>query len=202
METKWVYLIRHGKIAWDDGQRSYIGQLDIPLSEEGRKQVRQLNARMSKIKLDAILCSDLSRSLDSAAPIAESHGLVVQVCPDLREISMGDWEGLTFAEVARRFPKEFKLRGMDIGYFYPPHGESFAQCSTRVVAAFHRIVESPAENIAIITHAGVNRVLLCYLLGMPLANLFRITQDYACINVIAVGDFGFRVKRLNAVSQC
>lgn len=198
MEPKMIYLIRHGKIEREDEQRCYIGQIDLPLSKEGRIQAKQLSARLSKLKIDAVFSSDLSRSLETATQIAAVHRLIPQVRPDLREIAMGDWEGLTFAEVARSYPKEFKQRGADIGYFRPPHGESFADCSHRVIAVFHEIINSSFHNIVILGHAGVNRLLICHVLGMPLANLFRISQDYACLNVIMIGDFGYRLKLLNS----
>jgi alpha-ribazole phosphatase len=198
MGPKMIYLIRHGKIAREDEQKSYIGQSDLPLSEEGQQQAERLSNRLSKLKIEAVFSSDLSRSLNTARQIALVHGLVPQTRSELREIAMGDWEGLTFAEVARRYPKEFKQRGADIGYFRPPNGESFADCSNRAIAAFHEIINSSFTNIVIIGHAGVNRLLICHVLGLPLANLFRISQDYACLNVIMVGDFGYRLKLLNA----
>ncbi|KAF5033768.1 Histidine phosphatase superfamily [anaerobic digester metagenome] len=53
------------------------------------------------------------------------------------------------------------------------------------------------EPLAIVAHGGVNRVLLCRILGMPLENLFRLEQHYACINVLHAGDGGFRVAAMN-----
>lgn len=198
MEAKTVYLIRHGQIGLKNEQRRYIGQIDVPLSDAGRQQVEQLSAKLQNVKLDAVYCSDLSRGLDSAQLIAETQGLDPQVCPELREIAMGDWEGKAFADVAKLYPKWFKQRGNDIAYFRPPNGESFADCCNRVVPIFDRILQSPGTNLLIVGHAGVNRVLLCNLLGMPLANLFRIAQDYCCINIIVSGEFGLRVKCVNA----
>ena len=133
---KTIYLIRHGKIDLKDGERRYIGQIDIPLTEEGREQAKALALKLRQLKIEAIFCSDLSRSLDTAREIAKEQELVPLARKDLREISLGKWEGLKFAEVAQRYPREFKQRGADIGYFRPPGGESFADCSQRVVAAF------------------------------------------------------------------
>ena len=194
---KTIYLIRHGKIDLKDGERRYIGQIDIPLTEEGRGQAKALALKLRQLKIEAIFCSDLSRSRETAREIAMEHGLDLLERKDLREISLGKWEGLKFAEVAQRYPREFKQRGADIGYFRPPGGESFADCSQRVVAAFYDILNTEYKNILIVGHAGVNRLLLCHVLGIPLNNLFRIGQDYGCLNIISKGKFGFRVKLIN-----
>ncbi|MFZ7101141.1 MAG: alpha-ribazole phosphatase [Peptococcaceae bacterium] len=199
MEQKMIYLIRHGRVKLpDDHQRCYIGQIDVPLTAEGYKQAKILSNKLSTLKIDAVFCSDLSRSRDTAGEIAAKHELIPRERVDLREVNLGSWEGLKFAEVARRYPQEFKQRGSDIAYFRPPEGESFADCGSRVLAAFHEIVRMPFNRIVIVGHAGVNRLLICHMLGMPLANLFRISQDYACLNIIITGDFGYRVKLLNS----
>ncbi|MGI6225422.1 MAG: alpha-ribazole phosphatase [Peptococcales bacterium] len=197
MLAKTIYLIRHGQIELPKSKRTYIGQINLPLSQEGYKQGQSLAQKLSKVKLDKVFSSDLSRSLTTAQLIAEKKGLIVEKRRDLREISLGEWEGLSFSEVASRYPQEFKERGRDIGYFRPPGGESFADCSLRVLVAFNEIIQSPYENIAIVGHAGVNRLLICHILGMPIGNLLRIVQDYACLNIIITGDFGYRIKALN-----
>ncbi|NLW25311.1 MAG: alpha-ribazole phosphatase [Clostridia bacterium] len=194
---KTIYLIRHGKIDLKDGERRYIGQIDIPLTEEGREQAKALALKLRQLKIEAIFCSDLSRSLDTAREIAKEQELVPLARKDLREISLGKWEGLKFAEVAQRYPREFKQRGADIGYFRPPGGESFADCSQRVQAAFYDILSNKHKNILIVGHAGVNRLIICHVLGLPLNNMFRIGQDYGCTNIILKGKFRFRVKLLN-----
>ncbi len=197
MEPKTIYLIRHGKIGLKDGERRYIGQMDIPLTEEGREQAKALALKFRQLKIEAIYCSDLSRSKDTAWEIAKEQGLVPRERKDLREISLGKWEGLKFAEVAQRYPREFKQRGADIAYFRPPGGESFADCSQRAVAAFYDILDNEYKNILIVGHAGVNRLIISHVLGLPLNNLFRIGQDYGCLNIILKGKCGFRLTLLN-----
>lgn len=201
MAQKVIYLVRHGRIELQDNQRRYIGQIDLPLNDKGKEQARLLAQRLSQIKIEAVYCSDLSRSVDTAKEIAARHDLFPLARADLREVSLGKWEGLKFAEVASRFPKEFRERGVDIGYFRPPGGESFSDCQTRVVEAFHEILSTSFEKIAIVGHAGVNRLLICHMLGMQLANLFRISQDYACLNIIQADEYGFRLKLLNGLSS-
>ncbi len=200
MENRVVYLLRHGKIQLEDDQRRYIGQIDPPLGDEGRTQARNLARRFEHADIGAIYCSDLARSRETAQIIADGGGenaAEVVAREDLREISMGEWEGCTFGDIARRFPDEFKARGADIGGYRVPGGESFAECSGRVVPAFLEILASSTGNIVLVGHAGVNRVLLCHMLGMPVSNVFRIGQDYACLNVIQCSGSGYQVRLIN-----
>jgi alpha-ribazole phosphatase len=201
MESKMIYLVRHGKIKLVDTERRYIGQLDLTLTVEGYKQAQALSSQLSLEKIDAVYCSDLSRCMSTAKVIADRHGLIPKARTDLREISLGKWEGLSFSDGARRFPEEFKQRGEDIGYFRPPDGESFADCRNRVLAAFADILQSPFNHIVIVGHAGINRLIICHMLGIPLNNLFTISQDYGCLNILKVANFGYRVKLLNSTSH-
>jgi probable phosphoglycerate mutase len=197
MENRVIYLIRHGKIQQEDDQRRYIGQIDLPLTEEGINQARTLQRRFERSEIGAIYCSDLMRSIKTAKIIAGARCVPVVIRKDLREVSMGDWEGCTFGDIGRRFPEEFKARGEDIAYYRVPGGESFADCSVRMVAALEEIMATSPGNLVIIGHAGGIRLLLCHMLGMPISNLFRIAQDYGCLNVIQCGSTGYQVKLIN-----
>jgi probable phosphoglycerate mutase len=197
MEARTVYLVRHGKIQLPDDQRRYIGQLDLPLNEEGERQALVIQKRLDRAAVSAVYCSDLVRSRRTAELIVGNRGAPITPCSDLREIALGEWEGCTFADIARRFPEEFRARGADIGYYRVIGGESFADCGRRAVAAFQQLVQAAKGDILIVGHAGVNRLLLCHILGMPVANLFRIGQDYGCINIIQCGNSGYNLKTMN-----
>lgn len=200
MGEKTIYLIRHGKTGAAGETKRFIGQIDIPLGEEGRGQMRRLGEQLRDRSLDALFCSDLDRCRESAELIALACGTSVRTRPELREISLGAWEGLSFEETKRRYPEEFAARGADIVSFAPPGGESFRRCARRVIPVFQSIAEHTGETIAIVGHAGVNRIILCSILGMPLKNLFLISQDFGCANETRLGDSGFRVVRINARS--
>ncbi len=199
MGKKVIYLIRHGKPEQGDEQRRFIGQVDLPLSAEGQRQAQILGEKLQSRKIDAVYCSDLIRSVETSRPIAALQHLESISLPQLREINLGKWDGVTFSEIARIYPKEFRQRGNDIVYFRPPEGESFADCNTRALAAFQEICRTGHENIVIVGHAGVNRLLLCHILGMPLNNLFRIAQSYACMNVIIANETSYQVNALNMI---
>lgn len=198
-QERLIYLLRHGKIALEQTERVYIGHIDIPLSDAGVCQARLLQERFAGIEIAAVFCSDLTRSVHTAQIIAEKLDMQVQKRRELREISMGDWEGKSFREIAQTYPEEYTKRGNDIANYRIPGAESFAECQTRILAAFTDIVDATEGNLLIVGHAGTNRLLLCHFLGMPLENLFRIAQDYGCVNILLAGNSGqYRVKLLNS----
>ena len=180
-----VLLIRHGLVSQDAEER-FVGTADLPMSPAGEAQIRELAARLRPhVSPDAIYCSDLKRSQRTAELLAGGQVVPIRVRPALREIDMGDWDGLLRRDVAARRPAEYAARGRDIGNFRPPGGESFADLAARMLPCWRDIVEDGAtQTVAIAGHAGVNRVILCHLLGAPLANLFRIAQRPACVNLI------------------
>lgn len=198
MEQRTIYLIRHGALETKGGKR-FIGQIDLPLHEEGILQAKRLGQELSCLRLSQIFSSDLQRARQTAEFIAAKHNLVPTLCPELREISLGEWEGCYFEEIRRKFPEDFIRRGRDIVNFCPPGGESFQQCSQRVVAEWRRIIENTTGNILIVGHAGVNRLILCHILGMPLANIFCLSQDYGCLNIISYSNEKYRIRVLNRV---
>jgi molybdenum cofactor cytidylyltransferase len=194
-----IYLVRHGAIRPASEPRQYIGQLNLPLLEEGRSQAENLRGALSGVKLSAVYCSDLKRAVDTAQAIAGPHGLSCIARQDLREISLGQWEGMTFDEVRACFPWEFAARGQDLAHYRTPGGESFHDVTLRVIPAFYEILQSTPGNVAIVAHAGVNRVILSQVLGKSLDGLFEIDQDYGCLNVIRHRSQVFEVSLLNDV---
>ena len=194
---KAIFLLRHCAIADDYGAR-FVGQIDPPLSPAGRLDAARIGVALRRVGIDAIHCSDLQRARQTAALIAGSTQLPLRTTGALREIALGEWEGLQRSEVAKRFPSDYARRGADLSHYRIPGGESFADCQGRVVSAWREIVASDARRIVVVGHAGANRALLCHLLGRPLAELFAIAQDYGAINVVAWQAGRSEVLRVNA----
>ena len=178
-------LIRHGAIG-GDAEGRFVGAADAPMCVAGEAQIRELAARLRLcVAPDAIYCSDLSRSRRTAELLACGRDIPIRVRPALREIDMGDWQGLSRREVAERQPDAYAARGRDIAKFRPPGGESFSDLASRVLPCWRSLAEDAETAVVVVAgHAGVNRVILCHLLGAPLANLFRIAQRPACLNVV------------------
>ena len=192
-----VYLIRHAApVGWRT--RRFIGHLDAHLSDDGERQARELAARLAAVRLTAIYTSDLSRTRRTAEIVAEPHGLVPIVRPELREFAMGDWDGLTADEIRARDPARFDQWMATVGEFQFPGGENVTQVAARVWPAFERIAGAHAEGrVAVVAHGGSNRAILCRVLGLPLARILSLGQDYAAVSVLERQREGWRMTSLN-----
>lgn len=195
-----VYLLRHGDSSRDSVRR-FIGQSDQRLNETGRAQAEWWRRKLSHIPVSQICCSDLKRSIETAEIIAQQKNVPLTILPGLREVDLGSWDGMPVSEVRRLFPTEYALRGADLAGYRPPGGESFADLSGRVLPAIEKLVQQPEGNLLIIGHAGVNRVILCRLLGMSLANLFRLGQEYGCLNILDFTAGSPVVRRMNIPAE-
>lgn len=194
--SRHIYLLRHGHV--DTGaQRRYIGRTDLPLSAQGQAQARRLARDLAPGGIHRIYASDLRRTLETARIIAAGLGLDVVTEPALREIDLGDWEGRTMAEVEREDPDGYHRRGLDLAGFRPPGGESFDDLARRVVPVFESIAAADQGAAIIVAHAGVNRVIIADLLGMPRSNILRLGQDYGAVNVIEYRPTAMVVRGVN-----
>jgi len=188
MASTWVYLARHGEVL-HAAEGRFFGHTDIGLSPVGRVQVAALGERLGGEPIEAVYASDLLRARESAAPLASARGTDVVALSPFREMAMGRWEGLTFAEIKAREPG-LCARWLADPFAMPfPEGEGVADLRARAVPALRRVVERHAgRRIAVVAHGGTNRVLLAEALGLPLHNIFRLAQDYAAWNLIEYRD--------------
>jgi probable phosphoglycerate mutase len=161
------------------------------------EQAWALRSWLEPVEFTQVLCSDLTRSQRTAKIIIGQRNIPIQVRPELREISLGDWEGVSFREIAQRFPAEYEARGSDLENWRPPGGENFADCRKRVLSVLDEVLSTSHGNILLIGHAGVNRLILCEVLGIPIQNLMNIGQDYGCLNIIEYSDQRRRLQLLN-----
>lgn len=179
-----IFLLRHGQIDYGIEKR-YIGITDLPLSNAGIGQVTRLKEYFSGIEIEKAYTSPLKRCLQTADILLEGSSISREVIDELKEINMGDWENQTIAYIKDHFPEMYEIRGANIDSFIPPGGESFEQLQKRVMPAFEYITANTAGNILVISHAGVNRVILSKLLNFPLKDVFKISQPYGCVNQLS-----------------
>jgi len=175
-----IYLIRHGQPAVAGAERICLSATDLPLSPEGTQQGERLRTYFSEIPLAAVFSSDLLRARETAAFLSET----VRPVSGLREIGVGEWEGLTFREIRSRWPEEYALRGEDPVRYGIPGGEAPKDCVARALAALEGILADTEGDVAVVAHAGLNRLLLCHLLGQELKHYLEIPQPYGCVNIL------------------
>jgi len=190
-----LLLIRHGEVTMVG--RPY-GQLDVPLSEEGREQSRTLVERLRPYRIDAVYSSDLARARWAAELIAADRGLRVEVRRELRERRFGDWQGKTWDEIKAAWPDLFeRYRNDFLSVAAPGGGETYLQVRDRVMPLVGEMVgDGEGRQVAAVAHAGLMRVILAEALGMPLANLFRIWLDPASLSIVEYHPNGRQVVRL------
>ncbi|WP_405380674.1 histidine phosphatase family protein [Phascolarctobacterium sp.] len=197
-----IYLIRHGETDSNQAHK-FQGQLDLPLNPTGIAQAKQMVQYMADKKIDVIYSSSMLRARMTAAELAMSRNLAYRPLELLKEISFGDWEGLEYGEITKRWPKEMELFLTQPHKWEPPHGETFAAAMERCRLAFEEIfaAEGHDKNIAIVSHGGIIRLQLCLALGVPLSNLWKMSvynvsvstlSDYKgtlCVDSMNVADF-------------
>ncbi len=160
-----VYLARHGQSLWN--RRTLVtGQLDPELAPEGRAQARELAALLGEVPLSAVYSSTLSRSRETARPVAEVHGLDVREIPALRELHLGALQGRFRDNRDPEAEALWRARKADPVGFRAPGGESFAELASRAGRAVRSIlVAHPGDTVLIVGHRNTNRAILATLLG-------------------------------------
>src|SRR5512133_1433936 len=98
-----LLLVRHGETNWNR-ERRFQGHADPPLNDAGREQARELAETLAGEGIDAIYTSDLQRARETAEILAARFGSEVVALRELREIDVGDWQGLTWPEIEERHP--------------------------------------------------------------------------------------------------
>ncbi|MCL4516911.1 MAG: histidine phosphatase family protein [Firmicutes bacterium] len=197
MATTRLIFIRHGETQWNRDLRIQ-GHQNILLGDLGRVQAKKLASRLAGEKLGAIYSSDLDRAYETAVSIAEQHGLPVTKLPALREGCFGQWEGLNSAEIQARFPEIQARYRQDNVNTRAPGGESCADLSARAVAAVREIAaRHPGETVAVVSHGGTLKTILCDALGLPLEKRHRFSIGNASVSVVEYRDNGPVVISLN-----
>ena len=166
-----LVLVRHGETVWHAENR-YAGVSDVGLTAKGRAQAEQLAHWAAGAQLSAVWSSPLSRARDTAAPAAQAAQLQLQIDPRLQELSFGQAEGLTAAEMHARFPAERAAFEQDPVRYFLPGGEDPSAAADRGCAALRAIVDAqgPQARSLVVGHATLFRLVVCRLLGLGLAS--------------------------------
>ena len=199
-----IYLWRHPE-ATGQMEGQFWGSTDVSLSKRGKLQMQAVVRRMSVVKLKAIYSSDLqrTRSVADAVGRVQKPRRKSDALTALRELNLGEWEGLTYQDVESKYPGALTARGSDLVNYKIPGGESLQDLADRVMPAFQQIVgDNKGGEICIVAHAGVNRVILTKIMGAPLDRVFRLEQEYASLNLIDVYEDGIPlIKGVNLPAE-
>ncbi len=192
-----VYLIRHGETAWNAEGR-FQGNVDTPLSALGRAQAEAAGRRLAGSGLRLVLSSDLARARQTAAAVAAAAACELRSVRAFREVDVGRWEGLTFAEVREAMPDSFAEWQAGRPGFRFPGGETWEEGAQRALDALDSAISGGDERtLAVVSHGGLLRAVIYSVLGMDHARRGLLQIDNAGLSAIAGGPGRWRVILLN-----
>ncbi len=184
-----LLLVRHGETDWNKESR-FQGIRDIPLNDHGRSQGDKARAFLQDIPIDFAVSSPMLRPKETAEIILEQHpGVELTTTSELVEICHGLWEGMLEAEIQAEYPEllqQWKERPETVQM---PEGENLQQVWNRGVAAWNKVVsdysnsDTPLTGL-IVAHDAINKVIICYLLGLKPDNFWNIKQGNCAVSVI------------------
>lgn len=166
MALERLIAMRHGETAWNLALRMQ-GHRDIPLTDVGLAQAKATAASVVALGPDVLLSSDLQRATATAEVVGRAAGLAVRRDPRLRETSLGQWEGLSRAEVQARWPREWERWRHSGARVAPPGGESRVEVSVRAQEVVDELDAGPHRTALLVTHGGLIVGLTGRLLGLP-----------------------------------
>ncbi|MDQ3986204.1 MAG: histidine phosphatase family protein [Actinomycetota bacterium] len=189
------FLVRHGATA-HTGQKLSGWLPDVHLTDEGRAQAEAAADYLARLPLKAVYSSPIDRTMETARPIADRHGLRVQTRRTLGEVEFGRWTDRSFKTLRRtklwgvvqRFPSGARF----------PDGESLLEVQQRAVREVELLrMAHPRDSICCVSHADTIRLVVAHYLGVHIDLFQRIEVGAASITVIAVGDQGPRILAVN-----
>ena len=199
-----ILLARHGETAWNAEGR-YQGQEDIPLSPVGEAQARALGERLRGVHIDRAVASPLARALRTAElALGDARLGLLTTDAGLKEIAHGEWEGLLASQIRERDADRLHAWRHAPHEVLMPQGESLQHVLDRAWPALARAAAGLGadETLLVVAHDAVNRVLLCRILGLPLAKLWGFRQAPTTLNLIEGADLDhLDVVRLNDCSH-
>lgn len=194
-------MIRHGQSTWNREHRIQ-GQLDPPLSEEGRLQAELLGARLAARSFVGAYTSDLKRAAETAHVIGRLTGVPAEPLEGLREIFLGEWEGLTSQEIATRYPQAWARWVEEPDWDVVPGGEGAALFEARVKSVLDEIFRRHGHgDVLVVTHGGVIQIALHRVVGRPSRGLFPFKIQNASISVLERRDERMVVGGVNDIAH-
>ncbi len=186
-----ILLFRHAQTDRPDGPKRCLGsRTDVPASPEGLLAAASCAPLLREAEIGSVWSSPMLRCRQTAEVLA--GGLPTGIVPGLEELDCGAWDGLGFAEIRARFPEEYASRGRDPA-LPPPGGEQPEHAAQRGLAALYSLAERTEGNLAVVAHAGINRVMLCALMNLPMSEQRGLPQPYLCVNALRYDGAHFTV---------
>jgi len=196
-----LILIRHGETYWNKERRIQGGSSDTELSEVGLKQASLLTSFLKGENVSVIVSSPLKRALDTAKAIAIQHKIPVEIDAGLKEIEVGEMEGLSLSSLNTGF-SQYLMRGwQEGGSGRLPGGESFVELQQRSWACIERLLAEHKDRTAVVvSHYFVILAIIFKALGLQLDCLPKFRVDTGGVSIIEFNERGSRLVLFNDTS--
>lgn len=196
-----MLLVRHGQSIWNHEHRIQ-GQLDPPLSDEGRRQAGHLGRRLAGRPFVGLYSSDLKRAAETSRVVGQAIGIEPTPMAELREIYLGEWEGLLTEELAVRFPEAWASWTEEPNWDLVPGGEGSAAFEERVTGVLDSLFARHHEgDVLVVTHGGVIQIALHHVVGRPGRGIFPFRIQNASLTVIEQRNGGLVVSGVNDIGH-
>ena len=204
-----LILVRHGETYWNDERRVQGGESDIELNDTGLEQARKLAAFLKNEPITAVLSSPLQRATATAEVIASHHRLAVEVDQGLRELKVGELEGMSVSNLSTTFSQYLMQWWQDGGTIKLPNGESLVELQQRAWKAVERLLErhkrnSPEHNegttVVVVSHYFVTLAIILKALDLPLDYFTKFKVDLGGVSILEIRDYGTRLVTFNDTS--
>lgn len=159
-----IYLLRHGETE-QNSKRFYYGNLDVDITDKGIKQIEYINNEIRNIDFDKIYVSNMKRAISTASIVSKDKNILCIKDKRLNEMNLGVFEGKSYEHIQKEYPIEFQKWSDDWKYYAPPDGETYVEFYERVKEFFQEILKLEDKNILLVTHGGVIRSILTYVMG-------------------------------------
>jgi broad specificity phosphatase PhoE len=193
-----VILVRHGETDWNMIRRIQGGGSDIPLNERGKQQAEGVALRLKSEKIQAVYSSPLQRALHTARAIARYHQLEVQSLPSLKEIAVGELEGVTGSEMKLRFDQLLCQYSNDRSLVRLPGGESLTDVQKRAWDALQQIASQIGDGtLVLVTHYFVILAIICTVLNLPLTEITHMRSQPGTVSIVTFENGNSRLELFN-----
>ena len=193
-----LLLARHGQSV-SNAVRRFKGAQDVALSPLGIRQAEALGLAVGRRPIAHVYASPLERARSTASIVVAEHGMPLTLVDDLRELSLGDWEGRTVEEVRALPGDPYGCWVRDPVGGCPPNGEPLDRVQARVVEAVEAIAAAHpvGEDVLVVCHGGVISAYLAHCFGLPLSSIWRVSVANCSLSAVSPP----RVLSVNDVSH-
>jgi len=203
-----LILVRHGETHWNEAGLVQGGDSDIELNNTGLEQARKLAAFLKNEPITAILSSPLQRAITTAEVIASHHQLPLEIDQGLRELKVGDLEGMSISNLRTTFSQFLMQQWQDREAIKLPNGESLVELQQRAWKVIEGLLErhktSPEHSedttVVVVSHYFVTLAIILKALNLPLDYFIKFKVDLGGVSILEFRDYGARLVTFNDTS--